>query len=88
MLVVVGLRVFTILSICMSRSPTAWSCQVSLAECSRSSFALTIVCKYASLSLSSGEANDDRQWEVQALSAGFRAGAYRRCRVAEEGFHL
>jgi hypothetical protein len=86
MLVVVGLRVFTILSICMSRSPTAWSCQVSLAECSRSSFALTIVCKY--VSLSSGEANDDRQWEVQVLSARFRAGVCPRCRVAEEGFQL
>jgi hypothetical protein len=39
-------------------------------------------------SLSSGDANDVCQWEVQALSVGFRAGAHRRCRVAEEGFHL
>jgi hypothetical protein len=37
-LVVVGLWVFTSWSLCMSRSLTAWSCRVSLAERSRSSF--------------------------------------------------
>jgi hypothetical protein len=36
--------------------------------------------------LSSGDAIDGHQWEVQALSAGLRVGACRRCRVAEEGF--
>jgi hypothetical protein len=71
----------------MSRSWTAWSRQLSLAERSRSSFALTIVCRFFP-SLSSGDAIDNRQWEVQALSAGFRAGAHHWFRVAEEDFHL
>jgi hypothetical protein len=35
----------------MSKSLTAWSCRVSLAECSRSSFALTIMCRFLSLPL-------------------------------------
>jgi hypothetical protein len=39
-------------------------------------------------SLSSGDAVDGHRWEVQALNAGFCAGAYRRCRVDVEGFHL
>jgi hypothetical protein len=38
--------------------------------------------------LSSDDAIDDRQWKVQALSAGFRVGARHMCRVTEEGFHL
>jgi hypothetical protein len=38
--------------------------------------------------LSSGDFVDDQEWEVQALSAEFHAGARRRYRVAEEGFHL
>jgi hypothetical protein len=38
--------------------------------------------------LSSGDVIDDCQWEVQALSARFRAGARRKCRVAKEGFQL
>jgi hypothetical protein len=43
---------------------------------------------HGSLSLSFGDANDGRQWEVQALSARFRAGAHCRCKVVKEGFHL
>jgi hypothetical protein len=39
-------------------------------------------------SLSFGDAIDSHQWEVQALSARFHAGAHYRCRGAEEGFHL
>jgi hypothetical protein len=38
--------------------------------------------------LSSGDAIDGHQWEVQALSAGFHVGACHRCGVAEEGFPL
>jgi hypothetical protein len=71
----------------MSRSPTTWSCWVSLAKRSRSIFSLTVVCRFLP-SLSSGDAIDGHQWEVQVLSAGFRSGLYRRCRVIEEGFHL
>jgi hypothetical protein len=37
--------------------------------------------------LSSSDAVDGRQWKVQVLSAGFRIGPHRRCRVVEEGFH-
>jgi hypothetical protein len=43
---------------------------------------------FLSLSLSSDDAVDGHQWEVQALSAGFYTGPRRRCRVAEEGFNL
>jgi hypothetical protein len=71
----------------MFRSPTAWSCRVSLAECGRSSFGLTVVCWFLP-SLSSGDAVDGHQWEVQTLSARFCAGARHRCRVAEEYFCL
>jgi hypothetical protein len=76
--------------LCLCRSLIAWSCRVSLAERSHSSFALTVVCMFLSLSLplSSGDAVDGRQWIVQALSAKFCDGAHRRCRVAEEDFHL
>jgi hypothetical protein len=70
----------------MSRSLTAWSCWISLAERSRSSFALTVVCRF--LSLSSGDAVDNHQWEVQALSAGFRAKACRWGRALKKSFHL
>jgi hypothetical protein len=73
---------------CMSSSWTTWSRWVSLAERSHLSFALIVVCKFLSLSLSSGDAVDGFQWEVQALSAGFCVGARRRCRVVKEGFHL
>jgi hypothetical protein len=59
-----------------------WSRRANLAERSRSSFALTVVCMFLP-SLSSGNAVDDRQWEVQALSAGFHAGAHCWCRVVE-----
>jgi hypothetical protein len=45
-------------------------------------------CVQVSSFLSSGDAVDDHQWEVQALSARFHAGARSRCRVVEEGFHL
>jgi hypothetical protein len=69
----------------MSRSLTTWSCRVSLAECSHSSFALTVVCRF--LLLSSGDAVDGHQWKVQALSAGVRAGVRHKCRVAEEDFY-
>jgi hypothetical protein len=71
---------------CMSRCLAALSQRVSFAERSRSSFALTVVCRF--LSLSSGDTVNGRQWEVQTLSARFRAGASHWCRVAEEGFHL
>jgi hypothetical protein len=72
---------------CMSRSRTAWSRRVSLTERCRSSFTLTVMCRFLPF-LSSGDAVDNRQLEVQALSARFRAGARRWCRVVEEGFHL
>jgi hypothetical protein len=45
-------------------------------------------CVQVSPYLSFGNAIDDHQWEIQALKLGFRAGTSRRCRVAEEGFHL
>jgi hypothetical protein len=70
----------------MSRSMIAWLYRVSLPEHSRLSFALIVVCR--SLSLSPDDAINDRQWEVQALSARFHAGAYHRCKVAKESFHL
>jgi hypothetical protein len=69
----------------VSRSLTAWSCWVSLAERSCSSFALTIVCRFSSLSFI--DAVDDYEMEVRALSVGFRAGARSTCRVVKEGFH-
>jgi hypothetical protein len=37
-------------------------------------------------SLSSGDAIGSRQWEVQALSVGIRAGAHRRYRVPKKVF--
>jgi hypothetical protein len=40
------------------------------------------------LSPSFGDAIDDHQWEVQALSAGFCTEPHHRCRVVEEGVHL
>jgi hypothetical protein len=46
-----SLWVFTTWSLCMSRSLTAWSCWASLVECSRSSFALTVVCMFLLFSL-------------------------------------
>jgi hypothetical protein len=49
---------------CMSRSQTTWSRWISLVERSRSSFALTVVCRSLSLTLSSGDVFYDRQWEV------------------------
>jgi hypothetical protein len=63
-------RCFRIMSLyhlkpCMSRSQTAWSRRVSLVEHSRSSFALTVVCRFLPF-LSSGDAVDDRQREVHA----------------------
>jgi hypothetical protein len=45
----IGLWVFTIWSVCMSTSYTAWSWRVNLVERSRSSFALTVVCRFLSL---------------------------------------
>jgi hypothetical protein len=45
-------------------------------------------CVQVSPFLSSSDANDDHQWEVQALSAGLRVGARCRCKVIKEGFHL
>jgi hypothetical protein len=36
---------------CMSRSRTTWSRWVHLVECSRSSFVLTVLCRFLSLSL-------------------------------------
>jgi hypothetical protein len=71
----------------MSRSPTARSCQASLTKHSRSNFALTVVCWFLP-SLSSGDADDSHQWEVQASSTGFGTRACHRCRVVEESFHL
>jgi hypothetical protein len=47
------------LKLCMSRSLTAWSRWVSLTERSRSSFDLTVVCRFLP-SLSSEDAIDDR----------------------------
>jgi hypothetical protein len=72
---------------CMSRSWTAWSQRASLAKCSRSSFALTVVCRFLPF-LSPGDVVDGRQWKVQTLSVGFCVGAHHWCRVAKEGFHL
>jgi hypothetical protein len=69
----------------MSRSPSTWSCRVSFAERGHSSFALTIMCRFFS-SLSFDNAVDDRQWEVQALSDKFHAGARCRCRVSKKVF--
>jgi hypothetical protein len=37
---------------CMSKNSTSLSCRISLTECSRSSFDLTVVCRFLSLSLS------------------------------------
>jgi hypothetical protein len=66
---VIKARCFRLMSLyhlkpCMSRSQTAWSRRAGLAERSRSSFALTIVCRFLPF-LSSGDAVDDHQWEVQ-----------------------
>jgi hypothetical protein len=66
----------------MSISLTARSRQVSLAERSRSSFTCNFLCA-GSLSLLSGDVDDDCQWKFRLLSAGFRTGARRRRRVAE-----
>jgi hypothetical protein len=65
----------------MSRSLTAWSYWVSLVECSRSSFILTIVCRFLLPSI--GDAIGGHQWEVQALNAEFHSGACCRFRDAE-----
>jgi hypothetical protein len=72
---------------CMSRNLVVWSRRVSLAECSCSSFALTIVYMFLP-PLSSSKAIDGHQGEVQALRARFRIETHHRCRVAKEGFHL
>jgi hypothetical protein len=66
---VIKARCFGLMSLyhlkpCMSRSRTVWSRWVSLAECSRSGFALIVVCSFLPLSLSFGDADDIRQWEV------------------------
>jgi hypothetical protein len=45
-------------------------------------FLYPCVCRF--LPLSSGDAIGGRQWEVQALSAGIHARAYRWCRVPKK----
>jgi hypothetical protein len=35
-----------------------------------------------------GNADNRCQWKSRLLSAGFRTGARRRCRVVEGGIHL
>jgi hypothetical protein len=45
-----------------------------------------LVCVCVGFSLSSGDAVDDRQLEVQALSVGFRTGAHHRCSGMKKGF--
>jgi hypothetical protein len=64
--------------------------RISLAERSRSSFALfvPVLCAGFSLSLSSGDAVGGSQWEVHALSAGICAGACHWCSVPKKVFHL
>jgi hypothetical protein len=50
----------------MSRSLTAWSCQVSLVERSHSSFALYLfMCRF--LSLLSSDADDGCRWKSRLL---------------------
>jgi hypothetical protein len=72
----------------MSRSLSAWSCRVSLAERSRSRFDLLLLCAGSSLPSSGDAVDGHNKWEVQAFSDGFHTEPRRRCRVAEEGFHL
>jgi hypothetical protein len=71
----------------MSRSLTARSRRVSLAERSHSSLAYNFLCA-GSHSLLSGDADDGCQWKSKLLSAGIHTGARRRRRVVEGGLHL
>jgi hypothetical protein len=71
---------------CMSRSRTAWSWWVSLAEHSRSSFALFVSVLCVGFSISPGDAIGGHQWEVQSLSAGIHAGAHHYCSVPKNIF--
>jgi hypothetical protein len=59
----------------MSRSLTAWSRRVSL------------VCRFPIFSFLAKPLTAVSE-KSRLLSAGFRTGARRRRRVAEEGFHL
>jgi hypothetical protein len=70
----------------MSSFVTFGSQQISLAEHSRSSFALCVSLLCVGFSLSSGDAIGGHQWEVQALSAGIRAGAHCWCSVPKKVF--
>jgi hypothetical protein len=70
---------------CMSRSWTGWSRWISLVECSRSIFDLTIVCVFLPFP-SSGDVVNDRQWKVQTLSAAICAGAHRWCIASKKVF--
>jgi hypothetical protein len=72
----------------MSRSVTAWSRRVSLAERSRSSLALELfVCRFLLFSFPAKPLTAI-SGKSRLLSAGFRTGARRRHRVAERGLHL
>jgi hypothetical protein len=89
---VIKARSFRLMSLyhlkpCMYRSQTAWSWWVSLAEHSRSNFALFVSLLCAGFSLSR-RCHDGRQCVVQAFSTGFHDGACHWCRVTKEGFHL
>jgi hypothetical protein len=70
---------------CMSRSQTAWSRCISLAERSRSRFALTVVCRFLPF-FSFGDVVDGRLWEAQALSAGFCVGAIVSVELSKKMF--
>jgi hypothetical protein len=61
---------------------------ISLAERSRSSFALLVsfLCAGHSLSLSFGDVVGGHQWNIQALSAGIRVGVRRWCSVPKKVF--
>jgi hypothetical protein len=71
----------------MSRSLTAWSRWVSLAERSHSTLLLPVVCRSLLPSLSVMPMMTISGMSM-LLSAGFRTEARHRCRVVEEGFHF
>jgi hypothetical protein len=60
--------------------------RISLAERSRSSFALFFQCCVLVFSLSPGIAIGGSLWEVQILSAGIRTGARHWCSVPKKVF--
>jgi hypothetical protein len=60
--------------------------RISLAERSRSSFALFASLLCAGFSLSFGDVVGGRQWEVQALSARVRTGARHWFRMPKKVF--